>query len=165
MIEKENNQTRSKLTLKLKLPTQTAEKNLAPKVKKSSSAIEVTIKGRRSVQTKTEEKSTDRKLSQNELEARLRAVSDTSSNIIDEHNVLAKIAKTNEKKEIRKTEEIFVEKKTIVTNEAIVDSFDVRSEIKQSVEVSNKEKAEREKMLQERRRQEQERLEKERESK
>ena len=165
MIEKENNQTRSKLTLKLKLPTQTAEKNLAPKVKKSSSAIEVTIKGRRSVQTKTEEKSTDRKLSQNELEARLRAVSDTSSNIIDEHNVLAKIAKTNEKKEISKTEEIFVEKKTIVTNEAIVDSFDVRNKIKQSVEVSNKEKAEREKMLQERRRQEQERLEKERESK
>lgn len=145
------------------------------------SSIQVTIKGRRN--SPSNEKDSDQKLSKSEFEARFRAASSTSSSDNIDHDVLRKIAdtKTKEIKVEEKVEiieekkpqqqEIIVEKKeeekrpNTVHKTIEVDAFDVRNKIKQSLDVSNKQKEERDKMLEERRKKEAERLEKEREAK
>ncbi len=201
MTENKDNATgsRSKLTLKLALKT-TPESTAAaaPKAveKRTSTAVQVTIKGRKPAQAAQPNANTG--LSKSEFDARLKAIAGSSDNIASEDfNVLDKISKVTAseaeekksaakekksaaKKVEEKTEEKIVavakeskapqeEKKEAAPSPAApdreIDSFNVRDKIKQSLEVSNREKAEREKLLEERRKQEQEKLEKEREAK
>lgn len=177
--------SRSKLTLKLspKLSLEAA-KSAAPKAveKRSSSSVQVTIKGRKAP---APSKGANQSLSKSELEARAKAISSSSSAAIDDdHNVLDKITKITAKQnaeEAKKSEEkveIIVETKEEVLEEKVeviaeekpvtqktssieIDTFNVRDKIQQSVELSNRQKAEREKLLEDRRKQEQEKLEKE----
>lgn len=182
---KDNTATRSKLTLKLKVApkvetTDAAQSSgMKSEIKKSGSAVQVTIKGRKpNTVAPTPNKTSKGKLSNHELEERLKAISNVGSAKIDEHNVLDKISKSViEEKAEDKIEEVeekneIIEDSTPVESQAVssfaentVDEFDVRSKIQKSVEISNRQKAEREKMLEERRKIEQERLEKERELK
>ncbi len=155
------------------------------------SAVQVTIKGRKTAAVAEKSSSA---LSKSELEARMRAIATMQKSTEEEVNVLEKIAKTTasaqhkttiiepelQEKLIETTEKEIQEEENIVkfvTKEEhdsivpkveaesfAVDEFDVRNKIQQSLEISNRQKAEREKMLEERRKQEQERLEKEREA-
>ena len=190
MTETTDNSTasRSKLTLKLspKLASDTA-KVAAPKVaeKRSSTSVQVTIKGRKA--PAASDQALHQGLSKSEFEARIKAISsNTKASVDDDHNVLDKITKVNAK-QAKEAEEkavaaVEVEEKIVaeVAPEVIeeakpvaqessskprdIDAFSVRDNIKQSVELSNRQKAEREKLLEDRRKQEQEKLEKEKEA-
>ena len=190
MTETTDNSTasRSKLTLKLspKLASDTA-KVAAPKVaeKRSSTSVQVTIKGRKA--PAASDQALHQGLSKSEFEARIKAISsNTKASVDDDHNVLDKITKVNAK-QAKEAEEkavaaVEVEEKIVaeVAPEVIeeakpvaqessskpreIDAFSVRDKIKQSVELSNRQKAEREKLLEDRRKQEQEKLEKEKEA-
>lgn len=182
MTDTENqNTTRSKLTLKLpsSVGSQplTLNKNVENK-KVSSSAVQVTIKGRKK-EVKAEEPSHG--LNKSEFEARIKALSGSKSDETSEiksHEILSKLNKEKQKevkKDKKKEEEKDQPQEAVETPAAFVeeapkapvstykpDVFDVRNKIKQSVDATNREKEAREKILDERRKQEQERLEKER---
>lgn len=190
MTNDNNNKTRSTLTLKLKLPEAVDSKNITPKVegkKTSSSAVQVTIKGRKK-DVKSEE-ATSLNLNKNELEARINAISKFNSS--DEEpkkdkaiNKIIKekiISEADSKKEAivekEPIEEIIpevIEKKSeiaeniVVTppkvetpSKAAIDSFDIRSRIRQSIDVTNRQKEERDKLLDEKKKIEQDRQQKE----
>lgn len=183
--------TRSTLTLKLKIAPKAESADAAPvaakkteaapsfvstKSKMGSSSVQVTIKGRKpAAASAAPAKATKGKLSKNEFEERIKAISNVGSSKVDEHNVLDKISRSvieEREAEIENEEVTQVEEKPVVetvekenTPEISVDEFDVRSKIQKSVEISNRQKAEREKMLEERRKAELERLEKEKQLK
>ena len=188
MTETTDNSTasRSKLTLKLspKLASDTANP-VAPKIaeKRSSSSVQVTIKGRKT--PLASDKAASQGLSKSEFEARVKAITEnTGASVENDHNVLDKITKITAKntkkaeekiivaevedKNIEVVPEIIEETKKIITPEEPkpieTEGFSVRDKIKQSVDLSNRQKAEREKLLEDRRKQEQEKLEKEKES-
>jgi translation initiation factor IF-2 len=190
MTEKDNKgSTRLKLTLKL--PTSGANiAPKAPENKKiNSSSVQVTIKGRKKESREDSNKSAI--LSNSEFQARIRAVSEskTINEEIKTHEILSKVTRESrsalEKEsavkkalaepeiKIEKVVEEPIQPKEVVQEEVVKtikehdpaydsDIFDVRSKIKQSLEITNREKEEREKLLEERRRVEKERLEKER---
>ena len=174
MENKKNTNTRSKLTLKLKLPNTSDPKSLALKNAEnkriSNSLVQVTIKGRKKDQSNL---SSTRNLSQNEFDARKKALKNISEEEFnnDKFNVLSKIKKT-ENIEIKKETEIIEEepKKIIpeVTTQPTqnnvyeqpyqVDNFDVRNKIKQSITDQKQIEEEREKIVTERKKIEQEKL-------
>ncbi|MCE3254939.1 MAG: infB [Rickettsiaceae bacterium] len=183
-MDKENKETstRSKLTLKLKVPATAPEANKlsaknAENKRISNSLVQVTIKGRKKEPAPAEQeiKSGGRTLSKNEFEARKNAVGKISKQDelqADEFDVLSKIKKA-EKASVKEVQEqpepeIQAEPTQIEPQEPAqfvqqesdyqVDSFDVRSKIKQSIVEQNRIKEEREKVLQERQRLEQEKL-------
>lgn len=174
----ENNQntTRSRLTLKLSTPV--SAQSLAVKTntekKLGSSSVQVTIKGRKRDSKPDEDRDTVG-LSKNEFEARMRAVSSSGDvkSEIKTHEILSRANKKTQSEEVVKVEEILVEENIVEPAPAEVkqsnvpdyklDQFDVRSKIRQSVDVANRQKEEREKLAEERRKQEQQRLSKERE--
>jgi translation initiation factor IF-2 len=187
---KNKNTIRSTLTLKL--PSSTGSQTLTlktPETKKTgSSLVHVTIKGR-----KKENRDDDRvptALNKSEFEARMKAVSESKTEVVEvkAHEILSKITKEkrklaeeeSEKNEVKKQEEIKeeevltkVEEKspTAIVEEKVqpqkvnsnysLDSFDVRNKIRQSIEVTNRQKEEREKLIDVRKKEEQARLEKE----
>lgn len=168
MTDKDENKTksRSKLTLKLKPGAAKAPVAVKSEQKVGKNAVQVTIKGRKSKAVK-ESAAFSKKLSDNEFEARFKAISGGVAPKKDEDfDVLEKIKKTEKKEEPKKPEKVEEKKKidlSKIQNSIAVDDHDVLSKIKQSVEISNKEKEERERANEERRRQERERLEREKE--
>ena len=185
-----NNPTRSKLTLKLSSSvinnSNTTTNNSNDK--KSSHSVQVTIKGRKTPQ-KDSIYLNSKDLNKNELEARMKAISKdaskTAESDIKTHEILSKInkenrqneAQANEKQSLAPIEEnkkteivpeiiepIIVEevkvKSTLTLENKELDGYDVRSKIKQSLQIANKQKEEREKFLDEKRKKEQ--LEKDR---
>jgi len=174
----ENNQntTRSRLTLKLSTPV--SNQSLAVKTntekKLGGSSVQVTIKGRKRDSKPGEDRDTVG-LSKNEFEARMRAVSSSGDvkSEIKTHEILSRANKKTQSEEVVKVEEIVVEEDIVEPAPVEVkqsnvpdyklDQFDVRSKIRQSVDVANRKKEEREKLAEERRKQEQQRLSKERE--
>lgn len=184
MTDQDNKGT-TRLKLTLKLPTAGATsitpKNVENK-KINSSSVQVTIKGRKK-ETKAEEIQ-PRGLSNNEFQARIRAVSESSTvnEEIKTHEILSKITKETRKAAKEKSEakeaaaekieepkvesEPAPEKLTNLVKKVDAsynsDGFDIRSKIRQSIEVTNREKEDREKLLEQRRKDEQDRLEKER---
>lgn len=174
MTDQENqNITRSKLTLKLPAAgSQVATpKNIETK-KLSSSAVQVTIKGRKREVKADENNSSD--LNKSEFEARLKAISRsriTKTDDIKSHEILTKLAQEkhqakikneSEAKESSQPEEKILTQSPNQNTTYTLDAFDVRSKIKQSVDATNRQKEEREKLVDSRKKQEQERLEKER---
>jgi translation initiation factor IF-2 len=172
---------RSKLTLKLptSVNAQSPALNKSTENKKvGNSLVQVTIKGRKK-DPKIEENSS---LNKSELEARIKAISkprEDSQDFKTNEIINRAAAKERQAKEevlsSKKVKETVVEVAPVVEEQKIseptkykVDSFDVRGKIRQSLEVSNREKEEREKLLiekrkkEERERQEKERLEIER---
>ncbi len=179
MTETDNqNTTRSTLTLKLKPAADSSTltlKNVENK-KISSSAVQVTIKGR-----KREVKNDSSELNKRELEARFKAVSETKkSNLEDDvnsHDILSKLAKSKKQEQAQEETESEVIQNEVVTNAENIstevevkevfkekkesldlDNFDVRNKIKQSVAITNREKEEREKIIGERKKLEDEKL-------
>jgi len=172
MANEGNTTKRSKLTLKL--PTSSATQNIKAKTSNSNSlknsSIQVTIKGRKKP---TEQSKQQSNLSKKELEARIKAISGQNTNLENKFKTHDILKESKPKKETKKEEAIveevpapkeekpvIVEKsKPDLSSEQSLDSFDIRNKIKQSIEVTNKQKEERQKLLDQRR--EQERLEKE----
>lgn len=181
MTETDNqNTTRSTLTLKLKPAADSSTltlKNVENK-KISSSAVQVTIKGR-----KRESKNDSSELNKRELEARFKAVSATQKsqleNDVNSHDILSKLAKSRkqEQEQVEVEVEAEIVQDEVLTSDAnsssetevqevvkekkeslISDDFDVRNKIKQSVAITNRQKEEREKILGERKKLEDERL-------
>ncbi len=176
--------TRLKLTLKLpSAGSANATTKTTESKKVSSSSVQVTIKGRKK-ETRPEEKVSNG-LNNSEFAARIRAISEskTVNEEIKTHEILSKITKENRKIAKEKLEtkvEIKAPKEEEKPSETVVqeapieklvkapetnyesDNFDVRNKIKQSIEITNRQKEEREKLLEQRRKEEQERLEKER---
>lgn len=181
MTETDNqNTTRSTLTLKLKPAADASTltlKNVENK-KISSSAVQVTIKGR-----KRENKNDSSELNKRELEARFKAVSATQKsqleNDVNSHDILIKLAKSRkqEQEQVEVEVEAEIVQDEVLTSDAnsssetevqevvkekkeslISDDFDVRNKIKQSVAITNRQKEEREKILGERKKLEDERL-------
>ncbi|MBU6339262.1 MAG: translation initiation factor IF-2 [Rickettsiales bacterium] len=174
-MTKDENQNTTRSTLKLKLNVNPAAetKTLALKSenkKVSSSAVQVTIKGR-----KKEVKNNESDLNKKELEARFKAISSSDSKLednINSHEILTKFTKNKKQKSevVDQKEEVVavvetIEEKPEPTHETTalnnkkptdfkLDNFDVRNKIKQSVEITNRQKEEREKLLEERRKQE-----------
>ncbi len=202
MTNDNNNKIRSTLTLKLKLPESVDQKNITPKVegkKTASSAVQVTIKGRKK-DAKSEDANSPN-LNKNELEARINAISkfqssddepkkdkainkiikekitseaDAKKEVIIEKESKEKESKEKEFKEKEskkeeivqeaaeeKIENITVTAKIETPSKAAIDSFDIRSRIKQSIDVTNRQKEERDKLLDERKKVEQNRQQKE----
>ncbi len=178
-IENKDTSTRSKLTLKLKLPSSSDPKSLALKNAEnkriSNSLVQVTIKGRKKDPASTQ--SNSQNLNKNEFEARKKALRNSSNEEeyqADKFDVLSKIKKTETiEEEIITTPEvetISISEPEVIAettpktieknqNEAYqVDNFDVRNKIKQSVADQNRVKAEREKMLEDRKKVEQTKL-------
>ena len=169
---------RSKLTLKLPTNSVTAQ---SPALNKSTenkkvgnSLVQVTIKGRLKKDPKIEENSN---LNKSELEARFKAIAKPreDSQEFKTNEIINKAAarERQAREEVlsaKKAKETVVEaapaaeeQKQAEPIKYKVDSFDVRGKIKQSLEVSNREKEEREKLLSEKRKKEErERQEKER---
>lgn len=178
----DNNQNTTRSRLTLKLPTSVNAQNITPKTgvekKLGSSSVQVTIKGRK--REASAGGGFESGLNKSEMEARIRAVS-TSSSVTKEiktHEILSKINKKPQKEEIKEETKVVSEEKVIeeqpkkpepikpqehVIPDYKLDQFDVRSKIKNSVEVANRQKEEREKIGEERRKQEQEKLAKEKE--
>ncbi len=184
--ETKDTSTRSKLTLKLKLPSSSDPKSLALKNAEnkriSNSLVQVTIKGRKKDQTPTATSSksnNSQNLNNTEFEARRKALRNSSNEEeyqADKFDVLSKIKKVENVVEevaeetldetaptINNTEiiqEVVADPKenTITTPSYQVDDFDVRNKIKQSVADQNRIKADREKMLEERKKLEQAKL-------
>jgi translation initiation factor IF-2 len=179
MTETDNqNTTRSTLTLKLKPAADSSTltlKNVENK-KISSSAVQVTIKGR-----KREVKNDSSELNKRELEARFKAVSATKKlNLEDDvnsHDILSKLAKSKKQEQAQEETESEVIQNEVATNDENIstevevkevvkekkesldlDNFDVRNKIKQSVAITNREKEEREKIIGERKKLEDEKL-------
>lgn len=179
MTETDNqNTTRSTLTLKLKPAADSSTltlKNVENK-KISSSAVQVTIKGR-----KREVKNDSSELNKRELEARFKAVSATKkSNLEDDvnsHDILSKLAKSKKQEQAQEETESEVIQNEVATNDENIstevevkevvkekkesldlDNFDVRNKIKQSVAITNRQKEEREKIIEERKKLEDEKL-------
>lgn len=168
--------TRSKLTLKLKLPAASDPKVISTKNAEnkriSNSLVQVTIKGRKkdSPPAISENKIAGKGLSKNEFEARKIAVGNMSNQDdfeADKHDVLAKIKKTENvvvesqpDEPLPVVESIEIQTDTIITppvaQESHSSNIDVRSKIKQSIADQNLLKAEREKMLEARKKIEQE---------
>jgi translation initiation factor IF-2 len=179
MTDQDNqNITRSKLTLKLS-PASAATANAVPKAverKLGNSSIQVTIKGRKK-EVKTDEKNFSG-LNKNEFEARIKAASNSSQSPIDtsnSHEILRKISREKQNNKIEESAEISVEEKNETeTNSEVantratqqisadVDGFDVRNKIRQSIEITNRNKEERERILGEKKKKELEIIEKER---
>ncbi len=182
MNDNNQNATRSKLTLKLKPTVADDSKVIVPKVeakKHSSSAVQVTIKGRK--KENRNENEAQLGLNKNEVEARIKAISEfkkSSSDDID-HKVLSKIAASNkakisEKEPIEELEEILQKSEIIEEEKELetpviaapknyqLDNFDVRNKIKQSIEITNRQKEERDKIIEARKKEEEIRLAKER---
>lgn len=182
MTEKDKNSpTRLKLTLKLPSAAGSVtipQKNTENK-KISNSSIQVTIKGRKREQ-KTENSGSDN-LNNKELQARIKAISESHSleDEIKTHEILSRATKASATTTKVKIEQKIEEKISVKEKEEVVekpaeilkvresdpsydsDTFDVRNKIKQSIEVTNNEKREREKILEQKRKEEQIRLEKE----
>ncbi len=169
---------RSKLTLKL--PTAASPQNLSVKnvesKKISNSSVQVTIKGR-----KKENISTDVDLNKSEFSSRVEAVSRsriTKNNDVKTHEILSKITKEKREREAELQQQNEVvesadssQEETLLVVENIseriqqpkdykIDGFDVRGKIRQSIEITNRQKEEREKLVEERKKQEQESLKK-----
>ena len=179
MTETDNqNTTRSTLTLKLK-PTADSStltlKNVENK-KISSSAVQVTIKGR-----KREVKNDSPELNKRELEARFKVVSTTKEskleNDVNSYDILSKLAKSKKQEQVQEETESEVIQNEVATNDENIstevkvkevvkekkeildlDNFDVRNKIKQSVAITNHKKEEREKIIGERKKLEDEKL-------
>jgi translation initiation factor IF-2 len=179
--ENKETSTRSKLTLKLKLPNSSDPKSLALKNAEnkriSNSLVQVTIKGRKKDSTTSQPNTQG--LNKNEFEARKKALKNLVNKEefkTDQFDVLSKIRKTENIVEETPIEEVLVkenpkpeESKPIEieetpkeevkkNNDYKVDNFDVRNKIKQSVADQNRIAAQREKMLEERKKLEQEKL-------
>jgi len=172
--QKEN--TRSKLTLKLKMPSASDPKVISTKNAEnkriSNSLVQVTIKGRKREATTTisENKFNVRSLSKNEFEARKMAVDNMSSQDYfepDKYDVLSKIKKIEtvilEPEKVEPKIESFEKqspspKPPIPNLEDGYLSIDVRSKIKQSIADQNMLKADREKMIEARKKVEQEKI-------
>jgi translation initiation factor IF-2 len=184
---KENKSTtRSKLTLKLPASLNSslnsqgiAFKNAGKKT--SSSVLQVTIKGRKK-EIKGDSVFSD--LSKSEFEARIRAVSkpkfqtdEIKTGVIKSHEILSKFSRQNRETLKEKTEinefpnseltkpteaesEISKKQEAQPSSNYNPDIFNVRSKIRQSIEITNLQKEEREKLLNERRKQEQQHLKK-----
>lgn len=180
MTDSSKNKTRSKLTLKLpqSVKNETLSlKTAAPKIKKvNNSSIQVTIKGRK--KDKTAESNEEQHLKNKELEARINAINSSvgkkpSAKTLKSHKILSEAVKKSQEEQISVVVEDSAKdviQEVIVSETAApidyeVDNFDVRSKIKQSIEVSNREKAERDKVLEERKKEEKERQEQERKRK
>jgi len=177
--------TRSKLTLKLKLPSSSDPKSLALKNAEnkriSNSLVQVTIKGRKKDSSTTQ--SNSQNLNKTEFEARKKALRNSSNEEeyqADKFDVLSKIKKTETIEEEVAVEEVEIvpENKPEVIVETVeplkesiqkttyqVDDFDVRNKIKQSVADQNRIKAEREKMLEDRKKAEQTKITSEKDKK
>jgi len=177
--------TRSKLTLKLKLPSSSDPKSLALKNAEnkriSNSLVQVTIKGRKKDSSTTQ--SNSQNLNKTEFEARKKALRNSSNEEeyqADKFDVLSKIKKTetiDEEVAVEEVEivpenkpEVIVEtveplKESIQKTTYQVDDFDVRNKIKQSVADQNRIKAEREKMLEDRKKAEQTKITSEKDKK
>ncbi len=184
MTEKiSNNSLRSKLTLKL--PTSVnnqsnqISKNSSENKKYNSSAVQVTIKGR-----KKESKAVNKNnsgLNNSEFEARIKAVTESfnknEENEIKTHSILNKINKDKKLKLSEKNKNNLENKNLVedddsnkpqeintnlsVNNFEFKDEFNVLNKIKESVAISNRQKEEREKVLEERKKLENEKNEKE----
>jgi translation initiation factor IF-2 len=180
----ENNNGRSKLTLKLKSNSQPSEASVSKvsskifEKKKSLNAVQVTIKGRKKETSSNEESHVA--LTKNELEEKVKLVSQSNKiNDDKKSNDVNKIIKEKRQEEELKKEKIEQEKadkESLLKNkeepveekiepkndqQKIIktvkfDAFDVRNKIKQSLEISNREKEERNKLVEERKKQEQE---------
>jgi len=187
----DKNTIRSKLTLKMK------PLGLEPKVatstattfepKKHSSAVQVTIKGRkRDVRPSNEHSSA---LNNAEVAARFKAVSGsktTNASETKDHKVFSKLSLEKHKAEaavatpIEEEIELVIEEQIEEISEPVEiieepiqqksptvatpykhDAFDVRNKIRQSIEITNRQKEEREKIVDERKKLEQERVAKE----
>jgi translation initiation factor IF-2 len=188
MTKENNNTTRSTLTLKLKLPTAVADpKPLVTKTienkRSGGSSVQVTIKGRKKESKISDDASSA--LNRSEVEARMQAISRSSSDETEEspkkqktvNKIIKEKIKESKIEEEKKVEEVIVEEEPVkeeevkpkeiieepkpITSDKPLDAFDIRSKIKQSIAVTNRQKEEREKILEERRLQEQERLNKE----
>lgn len=180
--EKKENSTRSKLTLKLKLPATASDpKALALKNAEnkriSNSLVQVTIKGRKKDTAPLTENNT-KNLSNNEFEARKKALGNFSKSSDqfenDQFDVLSKIRRVDEVNEVAKKPEDIIKPeepapenpaKPVIIETYQVDNFDVRSKIKKSVEDQNRLKAERDKMVEERKKVEQAKIAAEKEKK
>lgn len=169
---KNKNTTRSTLTLKLKPSADSKKTSLKNSdIKGGNSSVQVTIKGRK------KETKSNSGLENQEIEARFKAIAKTEGleNDLEGHNVLDKINKAKEQeKETQKTVEKEEAKPAPKEKEAEVkkepkqepkqqevvdlgiDSFDVRSKIKQSVEITNRQKEERQKVLDAKKKEEEE---------
>ncbi len=178
--EKTETNVRSKLTLKLKLPTTSDPKSVTSTSENkriSNSLVQVTIKGRKKESAAISEgQSGSRKLSSNEFEARKMAVNNMANQTdykADEFDVLSKIKRTEKpiseaitdefkeeiqletKTEIKETKTEKLPENYSPKSEPYPDEIDVRSKIKQSIADQNLLKIEREKMLEERKKVEQ----------
>ena len=189
MTDQDNQNTiRSKLTLKLpkSANTLTLKPSSSENKKINSSSVQVTIKGRKKESRSDERQSPG--LNKNELEARAKAISGsvTVEEEIKSHEILSKITKEKRKaaeekieaaaaaevEEVAPVEEVVkVEEVKEIEAEKVskkpdpnysLDSFDVRNKIRQSIEITNRQKEERDKMVDQRKKLEQELLEKER---
>lgn len=146
MSENNQNTTRSRLTLKL--PNSVNTQNLAPKIgsekKLGSSAVQVTIKGRKRDSGASEQ--SDLALSKSEMEARIKAVASAkeSSEDIKTHEILSKVVKAapkivkeeiveQPKVSVKKSEEEFKK----VEKEVVVEKKSTETEAKQ-IEPSEK---------------------------
>jgi translation initiation factor IF-2 len=179
----QDNKGKTRLKLTLKLPSagasSVAKSKTAEDKKNNSSAVQVTIKGRKK-ESKTEA-AQPKSLNKNELQVRLKAVSESVvvNEEIKSHEILSKITKESRRAakektsvadiKVNKTEDEQAAIKTTQENLAVKsdsiyseDAFDIRSKIRQSIEITNREKEEREKIIDQRRKDEQTRLEKER---
>jgi translation initiation factor IF-2 len=193
--DKDQDNKRGKLTLKLRLPTSSDPKTLALKNAESkrisNSMVQVTIKGRKKDNKPAiEPKQDPRGLSKNEFEARKLALGnfDNKNNeaLKEDYEVNSKLKSLSilakpivkeveeeqipEEINIEQENEQVIEKEVAAPIEAAaisfdVDHFDVHNKIKNSLAVENRQKVEREKLLEERRKVEKERLEKEKEKK
>ncbi len=177
MTDDNKNTTRLKLTLKLK-PVDAAKSATAkPEAKKhSGSAVQVTIKGRKK-DVRNEDAGLS-SLNKSEMEARIKAVSSSQKTSLDNEDkkisvnkliaesIEAEAPPKEEIVEIKEEEEVVVkaveEVVVVKNNDYKLDAFDVRSKIRQSLEITNREKQEREKIVELRKKTEKEKLEKER---
>ncbi|MFT6077429.1 MAG: translation initiation factor IF-2 [Myxococcota bacterium] len=113
--------TRSKLTLKLKLPSSSEPKSVAntssENTRISNSLVQVTIKGRKKEAAPDQRhQSASRNLSNSEFEARKKAVSNMTTNsedLTDEHDVLSKIRNSEPQKSQDTTKKIEPEESPI----------------------------------------------------
>jgi translation initiation factor IF-2 len=145
MSENNQNTTRSRLTLKL--PNSVNTQNLAPKPASSekklgSSAVQVTIKGRKRESGISEQG--DLSLSKSEMEARIKAITSAkeSSDDIKTHEILSKVVKaapkvTKEevverpKAEVKKVEEAPKPPKPIEEKQVVIEKATILSDEKQ----------------------------------
>lgn len=169
---KTTNKSRSKLTLKL--PSSVNAQSIIAKNtverKLGKSSVQVTIKGRKKDIKSADDVSNKTGLSKKEIADRLKILSSASKNDDLELKTSEILSKATKIVEEEKIEEVAIEEisdsqevnldEEVAANEIKednsktqeqpsynLDEFDVRSKIKQSVEIANREKEEREKIL------------------